>query len=116
MSSKLFKNPIYKYHRELLLWGIDIFIVLVSFFLAYWIKIDFEIPDFDYFNFPKAILSITTLVFVYSVSFRLFRIHKSLWKYIGQVEAYRIGAGITYRKILFRYCCYRRTFKYLDDV
>ncbi|WP_317316689.1 nucleoside-diphosphate sugar epimerase/dehydratase [Amedibacillus dolichus] len=94
MSSKLFKNPIYKYHRELLLWGIDIFIVLVSFFLAYWIKIDFEIPDFDYFNFPKAILSITTLVFVYSVSFRLFRIHKSLWKYIGQVEAYRIGMSV----------------------
>jgi len=94
VSSKLFKNPIYKYHRELLLWGIDIFIVLVSFFLAYWIKIDFEIPDFDYFNFPKAILSITTLVFVYSVSFRLFRIHKSLWKYIGQVEAYRIGMSV----------------------
>ena len=94
MSSKLFKNPIYKYHRELLLWGIDIFIVLVSFFLAYWIKIDFEIPDFDYFNFPKAILSITTLVFVYSVSFRLFRIHKSLWKYIGQVEGYRIGMSV----------------------
>ena len=104
MSSKLFKNPIYKYHRELLLWGIDIFIVLVSFFLAYWIKIDFEIPDFDYFNFPKAILSITTLVFVYSVSFRLFRIHKSLWKYIGQVEAYRIGMSVLCSSVVLLVC------------
>lgn len=94
MSSKLFKNPIYKNHRELLLWGIDILIVLISFFLAYWIKIDFEIPDFDYFNFPKAIISIVVLIAVYSVSFRLFRIHKSLWKYIGQVEAYRIGMSV----------------------
>lgn len=104
VSSKLFKNPIYKYHRELLLWGIDIFIVLVSFFLAYWIKIDFEIPDFDYFNFPKAILSITTLVFVYSVSFRLFRIHKSLWKYIGQVEAYRIGMSVLCSSVVLLVC------------
>lgn len=104
VSSKLFKNPIYKYHRELLLWGIDIFIVLVSFFLAYWIKIDFEIPDFDYFNFPKAILSITTLVFVYSVSFRLFRIHKSLWKYIGQVEAYRIGMSVFCSSVVLLVC------------
>lgn len=94
MSSKLFKNPIYKNHRELLLWGIDILIVLISFFLAYWIKIDFEIPDFDYFNFPKAIISIVVLIAVYSVSFRLFRIHKSLWKYIGQAEAYRIGMSV----------------------
>ncbi len=94
MSSKLFKNPIYKNHRELLLWGIDILIVLISFFLAYWIKIDFEIPDFDYFNFPKAIISIVVLIAVYSVSFRSFRIHKSLWKYIGQVEAYRIGMSV----------------------
>ncbi|MFQ7469672.1 polysaccharide biosynthesis protein [Amedibacillus dolichus] len=94
MSSKLFKNPIYKNHRELLLWGIDILIVLISFFLAYWIKIDFEIPDFDYFNFPKAIISIVVLIAVYSVSFRSFRIHKSLWKYIGQAEAYRIGMSV----------------------
>ncbi len=94
MSSKLFKNPIYKNHRELLLWEIDILIVLISFFLAYWIKIDFEIPDFDYFNFPKAIISIVVLIAVYSVSFRSFRIHKSLWKYIGQVEAYRIGMSV----------------------
>ena len=104
MSSKLFKNPIYKNHRELLLWGIDILIVLISFFLAYWIKIDFEIPDFDYFNFPKATISIVILIAVYSVSFRLFRIHKSLWKYIGQVEAYRIGMSVLCSSIVLLVC------------
>ena len=104
MSSKLFKNPIYKYHRELLLWGIDILIVLISFFLAYWIKIDFEIPDFDYFNFPKAIISIVVLIAVYSVSFRSFRIHKSLWKYIGQVEAYRIGMSVLCSSVVLLVC------------
>ena len=104
MSSKLFKNPIYKNHRELLLWGIDILIVLISFFLAYWIKIDFEIPDFDYFNFPKAIISIVVLIAVYSVSFRLFRIHKSLWKYIGQVEAYRIGMSVLCSSVVLLVC------------
>ena len=104
MSSKLFKNPIYKNHRELLLWGIDILIVLISFFLAYWIKIDFEIPDFDYFNFPKAIISIVVLIAVYSVSFRSFRIHKSLWKYIGQVEAYRIGMSVLCSSVVLLVC------------
>lgn len=101
---KLYSNPLYKKHREALLCLIDIIIVLMSFLLAYWVKIDFEFPDFDWFNYQKAFISIMAVLIVYIISFRVFKIHNSLWKYIGPIESLRIGLSILVSTIILMIC------------
>lgn len=101
---KLYNNPVYKKHRDIMLSIIDLIIVMLSFLMAYWVKIDFNIPDFEWFNFQKAFLSIAAVLVVYSLSFHIFKIHKSLWKYIGPVESMRIGLSVLLATAVLMVC------------
>ena len=61
MIEKIFENNLYKNHREMMLCFFDLCIVFVSFLLAYWIKIEFRIPNFEDIyigNFALAMLSV----------------------------------------------------------
>ncbi|MEG0506793.1 MAG: nucleoside-diphosphate sugar epimerase/dehydratase [Longicatena sp.] len=104
MIDKLYSNPVYKKHRGMLLCSLDLIIVIISFLLAYWIKTDFALPDFTWFNFQKAAVSVITLLLVYAFSFYIFGIHKSLWKYIGPVESLRIGLAVVFATVVLMVC------------
>ena len=94
MLKKFFKNGIYINHREKLLCTIDLCIVLISFFLSYWINNEFRVPIFEGLNIKNVIAVLLIVLIVYWLFFIVFKIHKSLWKYIGPVETMRIGFAV----------------------
>lgn len=100
MIEKLFSNPQYVKHREMMLCLLDLCIVFVSFLLAYWIRIDFRFPDFAQLDIVKCLIALLIVLIVYAISFFVFEIHKSLWKYIGPVETIRIGLSVLLASIV----------------
>lgn len=100
MIEKLFSNPLYVKHREMMLCLLDLCIVFVSFLLAYWIRIDFRFPDFAQLDIVKCLIALLIVLIVYAISFFVFKIHKSLWKYIGPVETIRIGLSVLLASIV----------------
>ena len=100
MIEKLFSNPLYVKHREMMLCLLDLCIVFVSFLLAYWIRIDFRFPDFAQLDIVKCLIALLIGLIVYAISFFVFKIHKSLWKYIGPVETIRIGLSVLLSSIV----------------
>ena len=100
MIEKLFSNPLYVKHREMMLCLLDLCIVFVSFLLAYWIRIDFRFPDFAQLDIVKCLIALLIVLIVYAISFFVFKIHKSLWKYIGSVEIIRIGLSVLLASIV----------------
>ena len=94
MLDAFFANPIYKKCREGILCTIDLSIVLVSFFLAYFSKVDFNLYRLGTIDALSIAVVLIVVLIVYTLSFLIFRIHKSLWKYIGLVEAFRIGLSV----------------------
>lgn len=100
MIEKLFSNPLYVKHREMMLCLLDLYIVFVSFLLAYWIRIDFRFPDFAQLDIVKCLIALLIVLIVYAISFFVFKIHKSLWKYIGPVETIRIGLSVLLASIV----------------
>ncbi len=94
MLDAFFANPIYKKCREGILCTIDLSIVLVSFFLAYFSKVDFNLYRLGTIDALSIAVVLIVVLIIYTLSFLIFRIHKSLWKYIGLVEAFRIGLSV----------------------
>jgi len=94
MLDIIFGNPFYKKYRELLLCAVDLCIVGISFFLAYWAKIDFDFMEMLQIHIIKIIVAAFVVLIVYAVCFFVFRIHKSLWSYIGLIEIFRISASV----------------------
>lgn len=94
MLNAIFANPIYKNCREVILCTIDLTVVLLSFFLAYWSKVDFNLQRLGTVDVMYILGALIVVLIVYAISFLMFRIHKSLWKYIGVVEAFRIGMSV----------------------
>ena len=100
MLERIFNNNIYKKHRGLLLCAIDLCVVLVSFLLSYWINIEFKLLNFYRFYISEVILAIFIVLAVYCISFLVFKIHKSLWKYVGPVETVRIGFSVIFASVI----------------
>lgn len=100
MLNAIFANPIYKNCREAILCTIDLCIVLLSFFLAYWSKVDFNLQRLGTVDAMHILAALVVVLIVYAVSFLMFRIHKSLWKYIGVVEAFRIGLSVIFASVI----------------
>ncbi len=100
MLERIFNNNIYKKHRGLLLCAIDLCVVLVSFLLSYWINIEFKFPNFYRFYVSEVMLAILIVLVVYCISFLVFKIHKSLWKYVGPIETIRIGFSVILASVI----------------
>ena len=72
MIEKIFENSLYKNHREMMLCFFDLCIVFVSFLLAYWIKIEFRIPNFEDIYIGNFALAMLSVLLVYMICFMLF--------------------------------------------
>lgn len=94
MLDIIFENPFYIKHREFVLCMVDLFIVVVSFFLAYWSKIGFDFDSVGQIDIMKVLMALFVILIVYAISFFAFKIHKSLWKYISLIETFRISLSV----------------------
>ncbi|MDQ0359820.1 polysaccharide biosynthesis protein [Breznakia pachnodae] len=86
MLDKFFGNIFYRKHREKLLMMIDMMIVVFSYVFSYWIKDDFSLYGFKDIDFSTAVIFLLIVMIVYIISFLIFKVHKSLWKYINTNE------------------------------
>lgn len=86
MLDKFFGNSFYRKHREKLLMMIDLIIIVFSYMFSYWIKDDFSFEGFNNINIVEATFFMIIVLIVYTISFFIFRVHKSLWKYINTNE------------------------------
>lgn len=91
MLNAFFKNPLYKKHREKLLLFLDLVMVTFSYFISLWTKNNFSFRFKKEITFRFILLSMLIVLIVYSLSFILFKVYKSLWKYIGVDELIRLS-------------------------
>lgn len=105
MIDKIFQNKFYLNHRELMLSMLDLCTVFLSFLLAYWIKIEFRFPNLFEINMPKVFVAMMAIFIVYYVCFIALKIHKSLWKYVGPIETFRIGVSVVCATVLLFIGC-----------
>ncbi|MEG2909092.1 MAG: polysaccharide biosynthesis protein, partial [Erysipelotrichaceae bacterium] len=94
MLKYLFSNPIYRKYREVMLCIVDLCIVSFSFMFSVWAKMDFKISDLLIYDARKMAIAIFLVFIVYMVSFLLFKVHRSLWKYVGVMEVFNLGASV----------------------
>ena len=91
LKTKIFTNKIMRKYRELIVTTIDLTFVFVSFLASYIFKYGLQILKF---NSRHILLTFILALFVYLISFALFKIRKSLWKYISTRELFTIACSI----------------------
>lgn len=95
MINRILKNPIYKNYRTLLICLVDLFIVAISYFFAFYIaSLNFILSEIKDVERGSVVEGFLLTMVVYLVSFLLFRIYKSLWKYTGPSEVIRIVSAV----------------------
>lgn len=86
MLDKIYENELYKKNRAKILLMIDSIIVLISYLIAYWAKIEFAFKITDEVNKIETIWFLLLILLIYAISFFVFKIYKSLWIYISSKE------------------------------
>ena len=101
MLNYVLKNPLYKKYRELLISLIDLVIVAVSYFCAFFIvTLNFRFSAMAELTVFSLLQGVVLLLVCYFVSFMAFRINRSMWKYTGPSEVMHIVAAVGMAMIL----------------
>ena len=101
MINYILKNPLYKKYRELLISLIDLLIVAVSYFCAFFIvTLNFRFSAMAELTAFSLLQGVVLLLACYFVSFMTFRINRSMWKYTGPSEVMHIVAAVIMAMIL----------------
>lgn len=101
MINYILKNPLYKKYRELLISLIDLLIVAVSYFCAFFIvTLNFRFSAMAELTVFSLFQGVVLLLACYFVSFMVFRINRSMWKYTGPSEVMHIVAAVIMAMIL----------------
>ena len=101
MINYILKNPLYKKYRELLISLIDLLIVVVSYFCAFFIvTLNFRFSAMAELTVFSLLQGVVLLLACYFVSFMAFRINRSMWKYTGPSEVMHIVAAVIMAMIL----------------
>lgn len=101
MLNYVLKNPLYKKYRELLISLIDLVIVAVSYFCAFFIvTLNFRFSAMAELTVFSLLQGVVLLLACYFVSFMAFRINRSMWKYTGPSEVMHIVAAVIMAMIL----------------
>lgn len=90
MFHRVFEKKVYKKHREKMLMILDLLIVVGSYVIAYWSKNDFKFTIDIHMSQLQILGCLIVILFVYAICFYLFKIYKSLWKYLGVDELVRL--------------------------
>jgi FlaA1/EpsC-like NDP-sugar epimerase len=71
--------------------GIDLFLVLVAWWLAFWLRFNFDIPpEFVYLGWSASPWSLIA----YALGLMAARVYRQVWRYIGLPELKQLGVGI----------------------
>ena len=101
MINYILKNPLYKKYRELLISLIDLLIVAVSYFCAFFIvTLNFRFSAMAELTVFSLFQGVVLLLACYFVSFMALRINRSMWKYTGPSEVMHIVAAVIMAMIL----------------
>ena len=101
MINYILKNPLYKKYRELLISLIDLLIVAVSYFCAFFIvTLNFRFSAMAELTVFSLFQGVVLLLACYFVSIMAFRINRSMWKYTGPSEVMHIVAAVIMAMIL----------------
>ena len=101
MINYILKNPLYKKYRELLISLIDLLIVAISYFCAFFIvTLNFRFSAMAELTVFSLLQGVVLLLACYFVSFMAFRINRSMWKYTGPSEVMHIVAAVIMAMIL----------------
>lgn len=92
--NKFLDNVIYRKYRELIVMALDLCIVLFSYLAAIFLKLDFDLSKYMTYGYRNFLKYIVLVLVVYLISFMSFRVHKSLWSYIGVRETITIAVSI----------------------
>lgn len=100
MLNSIMHSKFYHKYRSLMLLCVDMTIVIISFVLAYLLKIDFDFNQFN--NGIKAKLWIVTIFVIldFLFFFWIYRIPKSLWTYISAKEIFSIVKAVFFACML----------------
>ena len=90
MIAWILNNKFYQKYREYFLLLLDLLLVCVSFLIAFWTKEDFLFRFENHLALKNVLLWTVLVIGVYTVNFLIFKVHRSLWKYIGPMEAVRL--------------------------
>lgn len=93
MFDKILSNDRYRKNREKILLMLDLFMVCISYVLAYWSKNDFKLFFEIHMSTSIFILYAAVVLVIYTICLVVFKTYKSLWKYIGIDELVRLGAA-----------------------
>lgn len=75
----------------LLFWAIDIMLVCVAWWVAFWLRFNFEIPeDFE----AMALSSARWMLPCFIVGMAVARVYRQVWRYIGLPELRQLGWGV----------------------
>lgn len=101
MINYILKNPLYKKYRELLISLIDLLIVAVSYFCAFFIvTLNFRFSAMAELTVFSLFQGVVLLLACYFVSFMALRINRSMWKYTGPSEVMHIVTAVIMAMIL----------------
>ena len=103
MNSKLLE--VFRKYRELFIFSIDLSIVAFSFLITTYGRFDFDINRLLMYGFQMNYLKAFGVLLVYGFCFYIFKVYKSLWKYMGIQESKNIAYSVlTSTFILLSYC------------
>jgi len=84
--------------KRLFVLGNDIFWTVFSFFLAYFLRFNFSIPEVEA---PMMVKSLPLLVFFRAISFFLFRLYDGVFRYASVDDLVRIIKAVTLGSLFF---------------
>ncbi|NBK98691.1 MAG: polysaccharide biosynthesis protein [Erysipelotrichia bacterium] len=91
MLDKIYENKLYRANRTKILFLFDSVIVLISYLIAYWARIDFAFRITDKVRNIETLWFVLLVVIIYAISFFAFKIYKSLWIFISSKEVLRLA-------------------------
>ena len=81
---------LYKY-RRILLMILDVFLITLANYWAFWLRFDGEIPPHAYQLFSELL---PWLILIRGVSFLVFRVNEGMWRYVSMWDVKKIVIGV----------------------
>ena len=100
MLDRIFENKTYRKNRSKVLFLFDSIIVLVSYFIAYWAKIDFSFRIVEEVDGQAIWWFLLLFLIIYAICFFVFEIYKSLWTFISSIEVIRLTLANSFATLL----------------